>query len=140
MVQGDISIGIENHAPSQKHLVTEAFYTTSPLNHPLGQFQRRVICKKYIDPAEQDKRCIIVCRSVVDDELWPFEKNAPYANEVYWLLLEGNTTFANLKLYHKVQFSVCYPEIKMPCTRLKEHFKSLRQKFIHHATHAAIAN
>ncbi|OQS03088.1 hypothetical protein THRCLA_04598, partial [Thraustotheca clavata] len=145
MVQGDISIDIENHAPSQKHLVTEAFYTTSPLNHPLGQFQRRVICKKYVHPAEQDKRCIIVCRSVVDDEVYPYEENMPYANEIFWLLLEGNNTLTNFKLYHKVQPSVYNPEITMSslwCTRMKEHFESLRQNFIRHTTqpHTAIAS
>ncbi|OQS04108.1 hypothetical protein THRCLA_20973 [Thraustotheca clavata] len=109
-------------------------YVHGWLDHPLGQFQRRVICKQYIKPGEEEKRCITICRSIVEDELAPYDPNSPFSIEVSWTLLEANENGGtDVKYFQKFQPSAWTASTPMSshwADKLEAHSKTLR-----HAVH-----
>ncbi|KDO35134.1 hypothetical protein SPRG_01201 [Saprolegnia parasitica CBS 223.65] len=87
-------------AVSVKHLDQEAkrledvdantSYVTGWRNHPMGKYQRRVLCKRYYNNSGADAtRCVMVCRSLEQDELYPYDAASEATNEVSWLVLEA---------------------------------------------------
>ncbi|OQS03822.1 Mitochondrial Carrier (MC) Family [Thraustotheca clavata] len=66
-------------------------YVKGWLEHPLGRFQRRVLCKLYFDNEQvtEATQCLVVCRSIEQDDVDPYDSNQPYSNEVSWHLLEA---------------------------------------------------
>ncbi|OQR87277.1 hypothetical protein THRCLA_10477 [Thraustotheca clavata] len=78
---------------------TNTVYVDGWLTHPLGNFQRRVLCKKYINAAHKGT---IVCRSIEDDELMPYNNEPPFSREVSWLTVEvNNNGWTDLKFFEK---------------------------------------
>ncbi|KDO35132.1 hypothetical protein SPRG_01199 [Saprolegnia parasitica CBS 223.65] len=98
--------GIPNMNRSCKELIdidADTSYVTGWFDHPLGKFQRRVLCKRYYDTQDVTTaaKCIIVCRSIDDDEQSPYDPSTPYSNEVSWHLLEANADGADFKYFQK---------------------------------------
>ncbi|OQR82610.1 hypothetical protein ACHHYP_15696 [Achlya hypogyna] len=60
-------------------------YISSRWFHPLGNTQSRLIVKRYI---ERDTRCVVVCRSIAEDDLLPLDTDYDVCNEVIWLVVE----------------------------------------------------
>ncbi|KDO35130.1 hypothetical protein SPRG_01197 [Saprolegnia parasitica CBS 223.65] len=63
-------------------------YVRGRLDHPLGNFQRCVVVKRFFAPGAGGTMCYMVCRSIDDDELAPYRAEPPYSKEVSWLAIE----------------------------------------------------
>ncbi|OQR97911.1 hypothetical protein THRCLA_21915, partial [Thraustotheca clavata] len=98
--------GIPNISRSCKEIIDiddNMSYVTGWFDHALGKFQRRVLCKRYYNEANPNEatQCIIVCRSIEDDELSPYDSNTLYSNEVSWHLLEATDEGTDFKYFQK---------------------------------------
>ncbi|OQR93787.1 hypothetical protein ACHHYP_02305 [Achlya hypogyna] len=93
---------INRHCNTLVDIDEHTSYVSGWLDHPLGRFERRVLCKVYFNtPNPKDAtRCVVVCRSVEEDELAPYK--SAYSNEVSWHCLETNETGGtDLKFFQK---------------------------------------
>ncbi|EQC35121.1 hypothetical protein SDRG_07355 [Saprolegnia diclina VS20] len=95
---------MNRHCHTLLDVDTHTSYVSGTLSHPLGTFQRRVLCKLYFNAPDPKAatRCVIVCRSIEDDELSPYSEHSPYSNEVSWHALETNEVGGtDLKFFQK---------------------------------------
>ncbi|EQC41137.1 hypothetical protein SDRG_01115 [Saprolegnia diclina VS20] len=88
----DVSLGASMFFPSLPHQTLSATaidantsYVVGWLNHPLGRFQRRALCKRF--PGE--KRSTLIVRSIDLDEDAPYDPSLPYAIEVIWVQFDA---------------------------------------------------
>ncbi|KDO35131.1 hypothetical protein SPRG_01198 [Saprolegnia parasitica CBS 223.65] len=80
-----VSVALERSWDSITHIDTDTSYVSGWLNHPLGRFQRRALCKRF--PGE--KRSTLIVRSIDLDEVAPYDPALPYAIEVIWVQLDA---------------------------------------------------
>ncbi|KDO35125.1 hypothetical protein SPRG_01192 [Saprolegnia parasitica CBS 223.65] len=131
------TVTIQNLPRYCKHLEdidADTTYVSGWLEHPLGQFQRRVLCKQYVSEVDGRTQCIIVCRSIEDDELSPYDASLPHANEVSWTFMEANPSGGTtVKYFQKLRPSAWTASTPMSshwADRLEEHSQKVR-----HAVH-----
>ncbi|EQC31190.1 hypothetical protein SDRG_11115 [Saprolegnia diclina VS20] len=117
-----------------KELVTidgDTTYVIGTFDHPLGEFQRRVLCKVYsCEGVPRHERVVVVCRSIHEDESRPYDPSTPYTVEVAWLMLEANKTGGtDLKYFQKFRpstWSASTPVSSHWLSQVDEHSKSMR--------------
>ncbi|EQC41140.1 hypothetical protein SDRG_01118 [Saprolegnia diclina VS20] len=117
-----------------KELVTidaDTTYVIGTFDHPLGEFQRRILCKVYgYEGVPRHERCVVVCRSIHEDELLPYDPSTPYAVEVAWLTLEANKTGGtDVKYFQKFRpstWSAATPVSSHWLSQVDEHSKNMR--------------
>ncbi|OQS04109.1 hypothetical protein THRCLA_20972, partial [Thraustotheca clavata] len=63
-------------------------YITSIIEFPIGQIQRRLLCKRYYPTNNPKEKCVIVTRSIDQDEENPINPELPLLNEVSWCVFE----------------------------------------------------
>ncbi|OQR82632.1 hypothetical protein ACHHYP_15701 [Achlya hypogyna] len=84
-------------------------YVTGKRESPVGKIQRRVVVKRYWE--SNPTRCVIVHRSIYDDELYPLLPDYAIANEVAWMSVEMDPSgLTDFKYFQKAK----------PCLQKKE--------------------
>ncbi|OQR91931.1 hypothetical protein THRCLA_22425, partial [Thraustotheca clavata] len=77
-------------------------YTGMSRVYPKGKWLRRIVCKRYYE--SNPKRCVIVTRSIIEDELLPIDPSFSISGELSWFTVDcvPNGDFI-LKYVHKIQ-------------------------------------
>ncbi|OQR93332.1 hypothetical protein ACHHYP_02644 [Achlya hypogyna] len=136
------TVSIQNLSRFCKELTDvdlDTTYVSGWLDHPLGQFQRRVLCKQYVAPGKRrDEHCVIICRSIEEDELAPYEPSTPHSSEVSWLLLEANEATGGTDVRYFQKFR---PSAWTAATPMSAHWANEFEKHslkVRHAVHQYI--
>ncbi|KDO23307.1 hypothetical protein SPRG_11621 [Saprolegnia parasitica CBS 223.65] len=108
-------------------------YVTGKRESPVGNIQRRVIAKRYFET--NPTRCVIVHRSIYDDELYPLLPDYAIANEIAWMSVEMDAQgLTELKYFQKAKPSLVVTksqdeESKLACQYLMELYAKGMFKF-----------